>query len=438
MRWLAPRIASDYREAVDYSRRLAEWPEDRIPSMQLENVARLWADAVADIPYYGTLVADGDAPREIRTWDDFRSIPILQKAVIRSRADAFIRRSGPPSRFVQTAGSTGNPLRLGVWSNEGDPIRAAKLVAWVREGYRQRDKVLLIWGHSHLLGTGWRGRINQLKRLVKDSLAGYVRVDAYTLGPRECDHLADLVVSLRPAGIIGYAAALDLVGRTVSARRAALRAAGVKFILSTAELPPKPDSHDLLRDLFNAPVIEELGGVDSGHLAIRREAGAWQVFPDLNLVEAGFAQEPQGPFPLLVTSLYRRYTPWFRYQQGDLIDSCHVLTNGHVHRFGRLLGRVNDSVEMSDGRSVHSVALFHCIHQEAQILNIQLRLRDTGPALRLVARGPVQEGVEGRIRRRLAQVHPELERVAIEYVQDLEVNLAGKRRWIADERSEHR
>jgi phenylacetate-CoA ligase len=434
--WLFPSIGSDFRRASDYGRRVADWPEEQIPSMQLERIARLWTDAVTDVPYFSQLVADGRAPATIRTWEDYDSIPILDKGLVRSNADAFIRRSGPPDRFAQTAGSTGTPLRFGTWSTEGQPLRAAKLAAWIREGYRQSDRVLLIWGHSHLLGTGWRGQVNHLKRSVKDLIAGYHRVDAYTLGPLECGRIADFIVSNRPAGVIGYAAALDLLGRTVASRRSALRASGVKFVLSTAELPPKPDSHEMLRDLFNAPVIEELGGVDSGHLAMRRQGSAWEVFPDLNLLEAGADRDPDGASPLLVTSLYRRYTPWFRYQQGDLVDGCRTLKNGHVHRFDRLLGRVNDSVRMGDGRSVHSVALFHCIHQEPQILNIQLSLREGGPALRLVSLGAVDAPVEARIRQRLAQVHPELERMSIEYVEDLEVNRAGKRRWIADERSD--
>jgi hypothetical protein len=44
--------------------------------------------------------------------------------------------------------------------------------------------------------------------------------------------------------------------------------------------------------------------------------------------------------------------------------------------------------------------------------------------------------MEARIRTRLATVHPELKKVPIDYVPDLQTNAAGKRRWIVDERTQ--
>lgn len=137
----------------------------------------------------------------------------------------------------------------------------------------------------------------------------------------------------------------------------------------------------------------------------------------------------------MVTGLYRRYLPLIRYRQGDVLGGCRKLPHGHIASFERLEGRVNDMVKLSDGTSVHSLAVFHCIHQEAGVLNIQMVLEDEGPRILLATRAGYDAEAEGRIRRRLAQVSPVLGCAGIENVADVEVSRAGKRRWFVDKRT---
>ena len=92
-------------------------------------------------------------------------------------------------------------------------------------------------------------------------------------------------------------------------------------------------------------------------------------------------------------------------------------------------------VIMPDGRSVHSVAFFHCIHQESSVLNIQMVLTDHGPRLKLVVSRQPDGQFERRIRLRLKQIHAMLETAPLEYAEDLATNAAGKRRWFLDQRT---
>lgn len=435
--WLVPSAKSDHRQAARYLEHLFGWTEREVRAMQLERVRAVWEDSVVDIPFYRRLVEMDKAPRTIESWDDFRSIPVIDRLTYRRHEAEFARLSGPADAYMQTAGSTGTPIRFGVWNNEGQPIRIAKLALWISQGYRPGSKLLLIWGHSHLLGVGWRRWFNTTKRMLKDKLLGYLRINAYALGPQTCEHVADLIVHHRPVGIIGYAVALDLVGRTIARRREDLRRAGVRFVLSTAEMPPKPDSLTMLADLFDATVVQEFGGVDFGNAAMKIGNDAWRSFPDLTVLEAADDRDDDGGQPVIITPLYRRYTPFIRYRQGDLIDGVYRMQHGHVDRFDRLVGRVDDAILMHDGRRVHSQALQHCINPERGVLNIQLLLQDGGLKLKLVVRGESPDAaMEGRIRARLTVVHPELQKATIEYVPDMQTNAAGKRRWIIDERSQ--
>ena len=418
-----------------YSKELASWDASRTREVQCEKLRAIWADCVADVPYYRNLVNRGKAPAQIQSWDDFRKLPVLDRPTLKENSSAFVRDSGPPDGTVSTAGSTGQPVKLGAWRHEGDPVRVAKLVPWVRLGYTPDSSLYLIWGHAHLLGTGWRRYLNHAMRKAKDVALGYHRVDAYTMNAAKCEQIARDIIRRRPAGLIGYAAVLDLLARETGAFHDQLRAAGLRFVLSCAEPPPRADTFALLRRIFGCPILQEFGGVDFGHVAFKVDDEPFRVFPDLNILEADPAGDAEGGRAALVTTLYPRYTPLIRYRQGDLLRGVRQQEHGHVPEFTELCGRINDTIRLDDGTSIHSVALVHCFKEEDSIFNVQLVLTDQGPIFSLVARGRLADDEEERIRHRLAQIHPSLGRARFEIVSDLKTSRAGKRRWFMDQRN---
>lgn len=409
---------------------------DEIARQQLEAFQSIWADAVTDIPYYADVVKEGHAPRDMRCWDEFQEIPVLTRQILQESPDAFIRHSGPPDDFIKTAGSTGTPLRLGMNQAERDLMRLVKLAAWQHFGYDETSRLFLIWGHSHLLGTGWRGRINHAKRKIADRLLGYQRVDAYRLNRSSCRQYAEQMLRFKPLGLVGYASALDLFARHTADLRDRFRSLGMRFVLATSEPPPRADTVEVLEELFGCPVVQEYGGAEFGQVAFKEGAGPFEVYSDLNYVEcrdsALCAADGQAVW---VTSLYPRYVPLIRYGVGDAVGDPEVMEHGHVVRFGSVAGRINDVIHLDDGDAIHSVAIFHCIHQEPSVLNIQMLLSDSGIEIRLICAKQNDAGMESRIRTRLTQVHPFLSKARIVYSDDLVTNRAGKRRWFLDERT---
>jgi phenylacetate-CoA ligase len=404
-----------------------------LADQQLTAIGKCWADAVADLPYYGNLVAAGSAPARIESWRDVAALPLLTRRILQDRPAEFIRRSGLPESFMTTAGSTGTPLRIGMNQAERDLMRIVKLAAWQAFGYDRSSRLFLIWGHAHLLGTGWKGRVNHLKRRLADAALGYRRVDAYRLTEASCVAHADALIAFRPIGLIGYASALDLFARYTRQYRERFRRLGLKFVLATAEAPPREDSLALLEDHFGCPVVQEYGGAEFGQVAFKIGTAPFETYGDLNFVEAQPAEGREQP--LVITSLYRRYLPLIRYQVGDAIEGVQPLPHGHIARFAAMAGRVNDVIVLGGGDAIHSVAVFHCVHQE-KVHNIQMVLRDDGVDLRLVSPETDRAAMEGRIRARLAQVHPSLANARFEYLEDLETNRAGKRRWFVDRRTQ--
>jgi len=423
------RLAAARRQAAPLS------PE-ALAAIQLPRLQQAWADATADVPYYEALVRSGAAPAHIREWRDVAAIPPLTRQAIQDAPEAFRRRSRPPASMMITAGSTGTPLRLGMDAAERDLMRIVKLAEWQRLGYHAGGHLFLIWGHSHLLGSGWRRQYLQVRRKLADAYLGYRRVDAYRLNRADCEDHARALVRFRPIGIIGYASVLDLFARYTTAYRERFRALGIRFVLSTAEAPPRPDTVSLIEDHFGCPLVEEYGGAEFGQVAFRAGSSAFRVYGDLNYVECldpGGADA--GGEAVLVTSLYDRYLPLIRYRVGDLVADAGHLAHGHVATFAAVAGRINDVIHLGDGEAIHSVAIFHCIHQEPSVQNIQMVLRDHALEICLVTSATDRPALEARVRQRLARVHAALAQARFIYAEDVQASRAGKRRWFVDLRT---
>ena len=444
-----PKARRDYAAALDYRRTLEEQDGGGIAEMQLQKVREVWRDAVADVPYYERLVREGRAPHDIATWEDFRCVPELTREILQDHEHEFLRKSGPHDIKRLTGGSTGSPVRFGVYHCEEEVIRLLKLVLWSRAGYEPGDRLFLIWGHSHLLGTGWRRYANHFRRKAKDAVLGYRRVDAYRMDRSRAEDYLEKLRKFSPAGLIGYSTILDLLVRLLPDRRSELRDLALKFVMPAAESAPKSDSFSLLAETFGCPVIQEFGGLDFGQVAMKFADEPFEVFAEYNFLEGagsgeqeeqrpetrGQMLEPRGE-EALVTALYRRYLPLLRYQQGDLLGGCRKLAHGHVASFDRLEGRINDMVALSDGSAVHCSAVLHCIRPESTVLNIQMVLEDSGPKILLVTSKGYDTAAESRIRQRLAQISPVLEDVPVELTEDVQTSRAGKRRWFVDKRTE--
>jgi phenylacetate-CoA ligase len=331
---LARRIGVHFRKAETRRRDVAALVGEAWVPRQLTSFQQTWAEASREIPYYRSLVRSGLAPDRIQGWPDVQRIPILTRHILQERATEFLRDGNAPQSFMRTAGSTGEPLRIGTNRAERDLMRVVKLAEWQSFGYTQASRLFLIWGHGHLLGTGWRGRINHAKRKLTDALLGYQRVDAYRLDQQSCEEYAEALIRFKPLGLISYASALDLFARYAVRYRDRFRALNLKFVLSTAEAPPRSDTIPRLEDLFGCPVVQEYGGSEFGQVAFKRGAGPFEVYHDLNYVEgtAAEAGDP-GVEPVLITTLYSRYLPLIRYRVGDAISGARRLSNGHVHAF---------------------------------------------------------------------------------------------------------
>lgn len=406
-----------------------------VADYQLERVNAEWDKAVRRIPYYAALAEERRLPRRFGSLQEFiDAVPPLTRDVLQ-RPDVRYWHAHPrPNRRRTTGGTTATPVQMPTWRRE---FQYTALDPWLARrwwGITPRDRLFLYWGHAHLLGSGWRGRLNAWLRGAKDRVQNYVRHSAYDMSEQALrDGLAHLAQA-RPGFVIGYSRYLDELAR----RAAHWRAPGsldLKAVIAAAEALPALDSRTRIQDLFEAPLAMEYGAVETGLMAHSHPEGGYRVFWHSYLLEC----RGTGAQEVFATSLFPRCTPLFRYRLGDRFElggyaattaGCSVLA------FAQVLGRSNAPVVLPSGRTLHSESVSHIVRDQPKVLAYQFACAPDRVTLRLKLKAPLTDAEVALVRHVAKGIDRELaESLRIVPVSQLERTVAGKTPMVVMERS---
>ena len=406
----------------------SDFAPEKIPSYQLEKFNQLWVGIRRQVPFYRKLVAEGFAPSEGLTWEDFVRLPKLSRIEIQRDVSPYLDDTKPIANWSVTGGSTGMPIRIPRWANENDFTLPAIWLGRASYGIQVSDRMFHLWGHSHLFGRGWQRYQAQLKRAVKNFFLGYRTFSAYNLNPKRLDEAGRALLQMKPEYIVGYSRSLFLLAKANFDQREKLRGLRIKAVIATTEAFSSAEDSALIADVFGCPVVMEYGAAETGVIAYTHpNDGCYRVFWDLFLLEAIPLDEQRSK--LLVTTLYPRAMPLIRYDIGDIaIDATRQADS--VIGFSGISGRDNDLIEFEPGSFVHPVALIHCIQSVIGVLGVQVVQEvDSSIRIRIMGKPTISAG-ERQIRDNLKTLHTRLGNCAIEYVPALEQTIAGKTRWV--------
>ena len=402
-------------------------------AIQLETLNREWARILQDVPYYVEARQRLDLPGSFGSLEEFldRVPPANREAVQRhgtemtshARLSEWVRMSG---------GSTAQPVRLPAWRSE---LQDTALDMWLARswyGVRPDSRLFQIWGHSHLLGSGWRGRVNAVKRQIADRLLGYHRFSAYDMRPDVLRQAGDALLAHRPDYMIGYSVALHQFARANQDRAEPFRAAGLRVVIGTAESFPGEEARVAVARLFGCPVSMEYGAVETGVMAHEHPDGGYRAMWRSFLLEA--ERSGDGRHLLRVTTLHPRCFPLVRYEIGDEIelDEPDRPREHSIAHFRRVAGRCNDYLEV-EGAMIHSEAFAHAVRPCPAVTGFQIVQGPAGARLRYTADAALDETATNGIRERLRRVHPALGPLPFERVERLPQTVAGKTRMVVVE-----
>jgi phenylacetate-coenzyme A ligase PaaK-like adenylate-forming protein len=422
--------------AAGLSERYVQYAQSLEPGSRRAIQLNLWNEEwrrIIGIPHYKRMAAECHLPATFESWDQFvKSVPPTTRRTIQQFKADMTDTSRPPDFFRMTGGSTAEPIQIPAWKVEAASTQYDMWLARSWYGIAPESRLFMLWGHSHLLGTGLRGWWNGQQRKLRDRLLGYHRYSAYDLKPEALSQAAIEMIRFRPDYIIGYSVALDRFARINAGLSSELRALRVKAVIGAAEAFPSDDSTHRLENLFSAPVVMEYGSVETNLVAHMHPAGGYRVFWRNYFVEAEETGSAPNSRRIRVTSLFPRCFPLVRYELGDEIELCGLSREcpSGLACFARVVGRCNDYVTLSDGSCIHSEVFSHVVRPHREIAGYQVIQEGAQISLNLLCPGGLPASVTAAITERLSKINPGLQECRLVRAEEFEQTLAGKTRMV--------
>ncbi len=329
--------------------------KDELHALQWSRLQSLLNYAYQECPFYRQRFDEvGFSPKEIRSLDDFRALPILEKSDLQQHWESMLARNWPRADRIrnQTGGSTGTPITFYLCRDRKCSRAAATLRHNRWAGWELGDRAAVIWGAPRdRPGSDWRSRL-------RDSLLGEPRwLDAACLTEETMESFRRTLASYRPKVIQAYARAavvfaqwLEATGRTVPSPHS---------LITSAEVLEDND-RALLERVFGCEVFNRYGCREVSVLASECEAHqGLHVMAEGLYLELEGVSRPGQLGSVLVTDLLNPAMPLIRYRIGDMASwaegSCPCGRN--LPRLERVAGRTTDFLVGADGRLVSGVFL---------------------------------------------------------------------------------
>ena len=356
-------------------RSIAYAPRTRIEALRDARIARMVRYAADTVPFYrDTFRERGLDPRSFVTARDLARLPLIDKDEVRRDPERFrsTSRSGRSATFFISSGSSGKPARI-----YHDRRSLLANIAW---GERERRVIASILGRElryREASVGYpEGTIRRVRAFYQEAtlLKRPARLDLSVLAP-----FAETVKQLnafRPDVIAGFGNYLAAMSRAVA--RGEVKLVPPKLFVYSAEGLSREMRREI-EDTLGAPVLSHYSAVETFKLGFLCEARTgFHVHEDLcdvRIVDGEGRELADGvPGQIVISNLVNRGTVLLNYRLGDLgsfaTGSC--ACGRTLRSLAEVDGRVEDMLEVPDGRVLHPRAIWGVLKPRAEVLQYQL------------------------------------------------------------------
>jgi len=320
---------------------------EQLLDLQRQRLAAIVRHAYEHVPYYRHLFDQvGLSPRDIRSLEDLRVLPVTTKAALREhpqQARVTPHRDGGNYISVTTSGSTGMPFQIQFSRQEGRLKYLKFLRALMETGYRLTDRLAMVdRRRDEEQGQWW---LQGLGILREYHVCVFDDLDVQLARLRQ----------IRPQYIHGYPHALKCLAQALTEE--GITEVRPRVVSTLAEVLDE-GTREIIRQGFDAPVLDLYSAREFGNIAWECPTGAgYHINSDLILVEFlvdGRPAQPGERAELVCTSLFGYTMPFIRYKLGDvaapLAGTCPC--GRGLPLMGPVEGRLVDLIVLPSGRKV--------------------------------------------------------------------------------------
>jgi phenylacetate-CoA ligase len=328
-------------------------PHDKIKKLQLNKFKRLFEWVYNHSKFHrGLYDTAGIKPEDIQTLEDIRSVPTVEKSMMRDiqckdpfpYGDALCVPLEEVVEFHQTSGSTGQPVyQADSWQDWDWFFEAWAYILWA-QGYRPIDRVFIPFGYNVFIAF-WGGHYAAEKIGCEVVPGGVLDTKARILKIQE---LRATAMMATPTYVLGMAdTARNKMG--IDPRSTTIN----KITCAGEPGASIPSTKKRMEEAWDAKVYDHAGATEIGAWSYECEAQPFgmHVNEGLFLVEiedvdtGEFIEEPGRSGKMIITALDRFAQPCIRFDSKDIIEwasgSCDC---GRTFRIikGGVMGRADD------------------------------------------------------------------------------------------------
>ncbi len=340
-------------ESIYWNPILETLPREKLISLQLKKFKRTFTWAYENSPFYRKLYKDaGIEPGDIKSFEDIRRVPKIDKAMLREvqerepfpYGDILAVPLEEVTEFRQTSGTTGMPVYQAdtwqdweLWSEWWAYILYA-------QGYRNSDRVFLPFGYNIFVAF-WAGHYAAEKIGCEVVPGGVLNTDARVLKMKELRCTAFMAT---PTYVLGLAEAAQKLG--IDPKKDLY----VKRITCAGEPGASiPSTKKRMEERWGCRVYDHAGATEIGAWGFECQHSYCMLHPneafflveieDINTGE--IIEEPGRPGKMIITTFDRMAKPCIRFDSKDIIkwaqDPCEC---GRTFRLldGGVIGRADD------------------------------------------------------------------------------------------------
>ena len=350
----------NFTEMMAEARKNQYLSPEELRLMQMEKLGALLQHACKYVPYYRNLFKQlGIKPEDIRTWEDYQSLPILTKADVREHNDQFFsEKPRSPVKKYRTSGSTGKPLKIFTSQTAIAAEYASRYRALNHWGIDVGDRELAFYGaerYTHVKGLK-KSLDMRLIRPFKNLINNRVRLPVENISEEDLEYQWRFIQKFRPKLLHAYPSALYLFAQYISGQGHNGGLAGAKLSFVGGEILYDWQK-EVLEEVFECPVAQVYASYEIGVTAHSFPCGALHTNDDFVIVEV-IKSHPQDEFGQIVSTRLDNWEfPLIRYNIEDLAPPLEEHADCDLglgfSKLDRIIGRSFDMLRLSNGRIVH-------------------------------------------------------------------------------------
>jgi phenylacetate-CoA ligase len=324
-----------------YSHR--EWDDrEGLDAFALRRTREIASHAAANVPIYMERYREaGIDPSAIRSWDDVRALPLMDKAtIVAAYPDRSVARGADLDGCLVSTSSGSSGVMMTI------PHRADRFWPYVLHGQR-----MLRWAAGGRYPFWWRQAYVYTTEYPILRVPGLYPLHFIPTSGRAADILDELE-RVRPHLLHTYPSVLrDLLALDARrVRRLRLRGVSVGSELSSQE------ERDAWQAAIGCRVRDEYSSEELGRIASQCPDGRYHLHEDVAHIEIldEDGRPTDGIGEVIGTEFHNRTMPFVRYRQGDLArisdEACSC--GRHTRLLVDLAGRRNDGFRLADGREL--------------------------------------------------------------------------------------